>query len=289
MIIVTGVAGQLAQLTVNHLIQRVPAAEVVGTSRTPEKTADLPIEVRAADFDDPDALVRTFDGADALLIVSLHPLPERSQLQANAISAAAKAGVGHVVYTSFTRAGEPANPVSVVPDHRLAEQALLQSGLTFTALRFNMWPEMLLLMDTARRAVSSGTLLSNSGGGGVGYVTKDDSAAVAAAVLAEGSNKGELLEVSGPSAVTDAELARILTEVTGRPVGYEDASDEAVAAGLLADGLPERMANALAANGVARRNGWYETTTHAVERLTGRRPTTLTDFLTPHRAALLAS
>lgn len=229
-----------------------------------------------------------FDGADALLIVSLHPLPERSRLQANAVEAAAKAGVGHVVHTSFSRAGEPDNPVSVVPDHRIAEQALLRSGTAFTALRFNMWPEMLLLMDTARRAVSSGTLLSNSGSGGVGYVTKDDSAAVAAAVLAQGSDKGELLEVSGPAAVTDAELAGMLTEVTGRPVGYEAASDEAVAAALPADGLPGPMANALAANGVARRDGWYGTTSRAVERLTGREPTSLAAFLALHRAALTA-
>ncbi|MEU2678253.1 NAD(P)H-binding protein [Streptomyces sp. NPDC007107] len=287
MIVVTGVAGRLAQLTIDHLVQRVPAAEVVGTSRTPEKAAGLPVQVRAADFGDPGSLVTAFDGADALLIVSLHPLPERSQLQANAIDAAVEAGVGHVVYTSFTRAGEPGNPVGVAHDHRLAEQALSRSGLTFTALRFNMWPEMLLMLDTARRAVSSGTLLSNSGSGGVGYVTKDDSAAVAAAVLAEGGDKG-LVEVSGPSAVTDAELARILTEVTGRPVGHRAVSDEALVAGLLADGLPGRMPEALAANGAARRDGWYGTTTHAVERLTGRRPTSLPDFLTSHRAALLA-
>ncbi|WP_406143256.1 NAD(P)H-binding protein [Streptomyces sp. NBC_01012] len=286
MIVVTGVAGELARLTVGRLVERLPAAEVVGTSRTPEKAAGLPIEVRAADFGDPASLVTAFDGADALLIVSLHPLPERSRLQANAIEAAVEAGVGHVVYTSFTRAGEPDNPVSVVPDHRLAEQALLRSGTAFTALRFNMWPEMLLLMGTARRAVSSGKLLSNSGSGGVGYVTKDDSAAVAAAVLAQGSDKGELLEVSGPAAVTDAELARILTEVTGRTVGYEAASDEAVAAALLADGLLEPMANALAANGVARRDGWYGATTRAVERLTGREPTSLGAFLARHRAAL---
>ncbi|MEU2425690.1 NAD(P)H-binding protein [Streptomyces sp. NPDC007851] len=289
MIVVTGVTGQLAQLTVNHLVERVPAAEIVGTSRTPEKAAGLPVAVRAADFDNPDSLVSVFDGADALLIVSLHPLPERARLQANAINAAAKAGVAHVVYTSFSRAGEPGNPVSVVPDHRLAEQALLQSGMTFTALRFNMWPEMLLMMGTAQRAVASGRLLSNSGAGGVAYVTKDDCAATAAAVLAGGTNKGELLEVSGPSAVTDSELASVLAEVTGRPVAYEAVSDEEFAGALAADGLPDRFAQALAANGVARRNGWYETTTHAVERLTGRPATPLADFLTAHRTSLLAT
>ena len=32
-----------------------------------------------------------------------------------------------------------------------------------------------------------------------------------------------------------------------------------------------------------------ETTTHAVERLTGRQPTSLADFLAPHRAALPAT
>ncbi|WP_322982303.1 hypothetical protein [Streptomyces sp. S584] len=51
--------------------------------------------------------------------------------------------------------------------------------------------------------------------------------------------------------------------------------------------LPGRTAEALAANGAARRDGWYGPTSHAVERLTGRRPTSLGEFLTCHRAALL--
>ncbi|MFJ8923311.1 hypothetical protein ACIREK_28010 [Streptomyces sp. NPDC102415] len=62
--VVTGVAGRLAQLAVGHLVRRVRAAEVVGTSRTPEKAAGLPVEVRAADFGDPGSLVTAFDGAD---------------------------------------------------------------------------------------------------------------------------------------------------------------------------------------------------------------------------------
>jgi NAD(P)H dehydrogenase (quinone) len=289
MIVVTGATGNLARLTVQRLVERVDAAEVVATSRTPEKVSDLPVTVRAADFDDPDALVRTFDGADRVFIVSLHPLPERSRLQANAINAAAKAGVGHIVYTSFSRAGEPGNPVSIVPDHRLAEQALISGGVPFTALRFNMWPSMLLMMGTAKQAVDSGALMTNSGDGRVAYVTREDCAAVSAAVLATGSNQGELLEVSGPAAVSDAELAATLTEVAGRPVAVNALPDDDAKAAYLANGLPEPYAKALVANGVARRNGWYETTTHAVSRLTGQTPTSLADFLILHRAEFLAS
>jgi len=197
--------------------------------------------------------------------------------------------VGHLVYTSFTRAGDPANPVIIAPEHRLAEQLLPRTGVPFTALRFSMWSQMLLLLPSTHRALKTGVLLSNSGDGGVAYLSKDDSAEVAAAVLAKGSNKNELLEVSGRSSVSDADLAQALSAAAGRSIRHQEASGEEVAADLIAGGVTKEMAHALAANGRYRRDGWYETTTQAVRRLTGHQPTSVVDFLTAHREQLLGA
>lgn len=286
MIGVTGVGGQLGRLVVGELLERVDAARIVGLSHSPERLDDLPIASRQADFADRDGLVKAFDNLDGLLIISLPPLPERGTLQANAVAAAATAGISHLVYTSFTRAGEPGNPVSVVPEHRETERLIADSGLPSTVLRFNMWPQMLLMLGTATGAVAKGTLLSNAGDGRVAYVTREDSAAVAAAALADGLAIGELLEVSGPAAVSDAEFAAILTEVAGTLVRHQDVDDDTALSAWLADGLPERYAQALVANGEARRAGWYELTSHAVQRLTGKPPTQLADFLITHRDEL---
>ncbi|WP_179850917.1 hypothetical protein [Streptomyces sp. TLI_55] len=77
---------------------------------------------------------------------------------------------------------------------------------------------MLTLIGVAPRAIATGVLPGNSRDGRIGHLTLDDSAAVAATVLAEGGSQGEILEVTGPEAVTDTDIAAALTEATGHRV-----------------------------------------------------------------------
>lgn len=287
MLAVSGASGNLGNLTVRHLIQRTDAARVLALSRTPDSSAGLGVQTRHADFDEPDALVRALDGVERLLIISIGTA-DRLPKHARAIEAAAKAGVGHVVFTSITRAGDPSHPNPLVPDYGATERLLVESGLPFTVLRFNVWIEMLTLVGVAPRAVATGVLSSNSRDGRIGHITRDDSAAVAAAVLAEGSSQGEILEVTGPEAVTDADIAAALTEATGRRVRYEEVPDAIQPQRLMDQGLPEHFAHAWSAAGIAKRDGWYDITTHTVQRLTGLPATRVADYFSAHRAELIS-
>ncbi|WP_131741812.1 SDR family oxidoreductase [Actinomadura roseirufa] len=287
MLAVSGASGHLGGLTLHHLVQRVDASHVVALSRTPDRVPGLGVRTRTADFSDPGGLVRALDGVERLLVISVDAITGRVPLHANAIEAATKAGVRHVVYTSTPRAGDPGNPSAVARDHRETEGLLAESGLAFTSLRFNMWPTMLTYLGVAQRAVASGTLPSNAGDGRVGYLGKDDGAAVAATVLADGGSDGQFLEVTGPAAVSDAELAGVLADVSGRPVRHVPASGEEVVSHLAGHGVTEPFARAWAANGVVRHDGWFDVVTHTVERLTGRTATTVADHFISERKALL--
>ncbi|WP_420802584.1 NAD(P)H-binding protein [Streptomyces cavernae] len=286
MIAVTGASGNLGSLTVRHLIQRTDAARVLALSRTPERSAGLGVKICHGDFDEPDTLVRALDGVERLLIISIGT-DDRLPKHARAIDAAAKAGVGHVVFTSITRAGDPGHPNPLVPDYGATERMLANSGLPFTVLRFNVWVEMLTLIGVAPRAVATGVLPSNSRDGRIGHLTRDDSAAVAAAVLAEGGSQGEILEVTGPEAVTDTDIAAALTEATGHRVRCEDVSDAEHPQRLVDQGISEHFAHGWSTAGIAKRNGWYDITTHTVQRLTGEPATPLTDYFAAHRADLV--
>ncbi|MFC8202268.1 NAD(P)H-binding protein [Streptomyces sp. NPDC057298] len=287
MIAVSGASGNLGSATVRHLVQHTDAARVLALSRTPDRNTDLGVRARRADFDEPNALVRALDGVERLLIISIGT-DGRLPKHARAIEAAAKAGVGHVLFTSITRAGDPGHPNPLVPDYGATERLLAESAMPFTVLRFNVWVEMLTLVGVAPRAVATGVLPSNSRDGRIGHITRDDSAAVAAAVLAEGGSQGEILEVTGPEAVTDADIAAALTEATGRRVRYEEVSDVVHPQRLLDQGLPEHFAHAWSAAGIAKRQGWYDITTHTVQRLTGQPATSITDHFAAHRAELVS-
>lgn len=287
MLVVSGASGKLGRRIVEYLIDRVDASRVVAASRTPDRVADLGVASRQADFDDPESLPRAFDGAERLLLISTDPIEPgiRTRQHTNAVQAAAKAGVGQVIYTSIVRATDPGNPAVVAGDHAATEQALDESGLSYIALRENIYTDMQLL--SAPAAVASGVLTGNEGDGGVAYVTRDDIAAVAAALLAEGGPDGPL-DVTGPAAVTQHDLAAALSEITGRQVSYQPVTDDAFVDGLVQNaGMPEQIARAYATFGQAAREGWLDGVTDTVARIAGRQPTSVYDFLAANRAALL--
>ena len=184
----------------------------------------------------------------------------------------------------MTGADRPDHPVTVMADHAATERELARSGLAHTVLRNNLYTELLLY--SAPAAVASGVLASNRGAGATGYVTRDDCAAVAAALLARGGDQPRLLDVTGPSAVTDDEVATALTELTGRPVRHHKLTDEQLVTALIGTGRPALLAQVTAGFGRAAREGRYDIVTDVVERLTGRQPTSVAEFLAAHRAQL---
>ena len=69
-IAVTAASGQLGRAVVRALIAHPDAPEVVGLARTPAKAADLGIEVRPGDYNEPEQLADSLRGVDAVLLVS---------------------------------------------------------------------------------------------------------------------------------------------------------------------------------------------------------------------------
>lgn len=287
-IVVTGASGSLGHRVVELLldVHALAPARVRAITRTParlEAFAARGVDVRAGSFDDADALGAALADADRLLVVSTDELTPGLRIRQHtaAVSAAARAGVEHVVYTSFQNAS-PDNPAAVSPDHVATELALRGSGLRWTALRNGLYAE--LLADSLRQVLPGGRWVHNAGEGRTAYVSREDCAGVAAAVLAHdiaaGSGKdGQLLEVTGDSALTQAEVAALAAELTGQPLEPVAVDDEAYAAGLSAAGLPGPVAAMITTFGRAQREGWFEAPSPTVRELTGRDPISLREAL----------
>jgi len=287
-LLVTGASGNLGRRVVELLLE-ADAGEVIATTRRPEKLADLAargVDVRRADFDDPASLARAFEGADRLLLVSTDALDvpgRRLRQHRNAVAAAKKAGVRHVVYTSAP-APHPTPESSLIDDHFWTEQALAASGLQWTILRDNIYAEIILL--GLPHAVATGQLVTATETGARSYVTREDCARTAAAALASASGR-QILDVTGPAAVTQAELAAIASALTGRAVTHVSVEPAALRDGLLAAGMPPATADALGAFDVAAAEGRHAVVAPTVKALTGREPTPVDDFLAANRAVLL--
>jgi NAD(P)H dehydrogenase (quinone) len=290
-LLVTGASGHLGRRVV-ELLLAAGEDHIAVTTRTPDQVADLAargVSVRRADFDDPGSLPAAFAGVDRLLLVSTDALdrPGRRLAQhRGAISAARAAGVAHVVYTSVVNPG-PESPVTLAPDHHGTELALEESGLGFTALRNSLYTD--LLLHTLPRAVATGQLVTASGTGATTYVTREDCARIAAAALAAASTGRRAVDVTGPEALTGADIARITSELTGRPVTHVAIPADDLRAGLLGAGLPPPIADVYVSFDVAVARGFFAQVSPAVQELTGRAPASVASFLAAHRAALLAA
>jgi NAD(P)H dehydrogenase (quinone) len=291
-LLVTGASGHLGRAIVNHLLdtQKVAPASIIATTRNPANLADLAsrgVIVRAADFDDPASLENSFKGADRVLIVSTGELDLKSDRRLkqhqSAVAAAKAVGVSHLLYTSMPNP-EPGSPVLFAGDHYGTEQAIKDSGIPYTIFR-NGWYQENLFMALPH-AISSGKWYTSAADGRVAHGARDDMAAAIAAGLASGSKESRIYTLTGPQAHTTSEIAALVREVTGKPLEVIQLPDEALTEGVKAAGLPEDVARIIVSLDANTRAGRIAEATDAVEKLSGRKPRTLKQFLEANKTAL---
>lgn len=285
---VTGASGHLGRRVVEILLEKGLGKIVAGT-RKPEKLADLAargVDVRQADFDDPKGLEAALAGVDRVLIISTDAIDRpgrRLKQHQAAVAAAVSAGVKHAIYTSMPN--PETSPVVFAPDHLGTEAALKASGMGWTILRDCWWTDYLI--PSLAAAVASGKLISATGQGGAPFVTREDCAYTAAAALASEETSNKTWNITGPDSCTYGELAKLASELSGRPVDFVAVTPEERTSQLIAAGTPEPIAKLLVSSQMAISQGTMGTPTTAVKELTGREPMSVREFLSAHRAALL--
>jgi NAD(P)H dehydrogenase (quinone) len=289
-VIVTGASGHLGRLVADALLERVDPSDVVLVTRHPQALRDLAergATVRRGDFDDPGSLTEAFAGGDRALLVSTIAVGRRTPQHRAAIEAAAAAGVRHVVYTSFPNPG-PGHPVGpIATEHGETEEILKGSGLEWTILRNATYAELQVMPGAL--AVAGGKLYTNAGDGLLVPVSRQDCAAAAATVLSTEGHAGMTYEITGPEALSQPELADVLSDVSGRRVELVRMGDRMLTWGLMRNGAAKPVARSIVAFGRAIREGYYAQVDPAASRLIGREPRTLRDVLIANRGELLAS
>ena len=288
-LLVTGASGHLGRRVVEILLETYEG-KIIAATRTPEKLGDFKqrgVIVRYADFEDQDSLELAFEGVNRLLLISTDAVDvpgRRIKQHSNAVKAAERAGVRHVVYTSIINPG-PDSPASVAPDHRGTEEALAATALGWTILRENIYTDVLLFSLT--QAVQIGQLLNAIGEGRAAYITREDCARAAAAALAASFDGRRILDITGPQALSQYEVATILSQVAGQEISYIPLELETLIQNMVAGGLPRPVAESLASFDVAIAQDRFSAVSSTVKDLTGRDPISVADFLSKHREAVL--
>jgi uncharacterized protein YbjT (DUF2867 family) len=109
-----------------------------------------------------------------------------------------------------------------------------------------------------------------------------DVGAAAAVVLTSAGHDGQTYLLTGPQAITYAEVAAELSAATGREVRFVDVPDEDAKHGMIQGGLPDFVAEQIVRVFGMLRQGVAEEVTNTVESLTGREPLSFGAFARDH-------
>ena len=288
-ILVTGASGQLGQGVIRHLMenQGVAPASIIAVTRDPAKLDDLAargVVVRFGDFNQADTLPAAFAGADKILIISGADIGQRLAQHTAAVDAAVKAGVKRIAYTSMPNP-EPGNNVVFAPEHYGTEQAVKKTGLPYTLFRNGWYQENLLMSLPA--AFASGSWYTSSGQGRIAHAARDDMAAAIAGALASDEGESVTYTLTGPEASTADEIAARAAKALGKPLQVVHVTDEQLADGMKAAGVPEAIVPMLVSFDTNTREGGIDIVTDDIEKLTGRSPQPIEAFFEDHESALL--
>ena len=279
MILVTGATGNVGRQVVFRL---VAAGEPVrALSRHPER-AGWPAEVERVAGDLTQELPSdVFDGVRALY---LFPEPARAEA---VVAAATAAGVEHVVVLSSLAAGaDGVEGLEVLQRrHLVVEQAAEGSSMTWTHVRPGMF--MANTLGWAGSVRDEGVVREPYPDATAAPVHEDDIAAVAVAALLDPErHAGAAYPLSGPEALSQVDRVRVLSEVLGRPVRFEEQTREQARERLLTNpwmnaGLADSLLDMLAVSSGVREDLVLPT----VADVLGRPPLTFARWVEDHRAA----
>ena len=290
-LLVTGATGNLGRLVLDELLAsgKVSPAYIIATSRDTGKLdgyAAKGIQTRAADFDDAASLDAAFKGADRILIISTDALDEpgkRLRQHLAAVAAAQRAGAKHILYTSMPNPETSVIPFA--PDHLGTENAIKATGIAYTILRNGWYMENLFM--ALPHALSEGKWYSASGKGKLAHIARADIAKATANALASGSTESATYTLTGDQKHTVDEVAALASKATGKPLEVVHVTDEQLAGGLKAAGLPDFIIPVVVSFDTNTREGHIDMVTADAGKLSGQKLTALEDFLAASKAALL--
>lgn len=280
-ILVLGATGTVSSSIIASL--RGTAHRVVALVRNPQKADDLRksgVEVRVGDLEQPWTLGSAFDGIDTVWMLA-PPGPRAPEQCSNALHAARKAGVRHIVRMSAFGAAHDA-PAINGRLHALSDAELIASGIDYTIVKPHFFMQNLLM--TAPGIARDGVLYFAMAEARLAAIDTRDVADFAVCVLTTRGHEGREYTVTGPSSISMHDVAAAVASTIGRAVRYQPVPVEAARQSVLDMGADAWSAHMLADYLAAYGAGWGDRITDDFSKVMGRPPREIEAFARDHAA-----
>jgi (4-alkanoyl-5-oxo-2,5-dihydrofuran-3-yl)methyl phosphate reductase len=264
--LVTGATGNIGSRVVERLLRRGerPRVLVRDAAKAARRHGDR-VDVRVGDFDDSASLSAAVDGVDVVFLVTAGAdLAEKDKRAADVAKAA---GVRRLVKLSTD---DVAHGVGTGVWHREGEAAIRDSGVGFVFVQPSGFMDNFLNWADAIKA--DGVIRCAAGEGVIPFIHCDDIADVALAAMTEPHYAGQSLPVTGPEALSFADMTAKVGAAIGRELRFEPRSEDDERRAQAAWGSPQAMIEARLSIFRAMRDGRLAAVSDNVTKILGREP-----------------
>jgi uncharacterized protein YbjT (DUF2867 family) len=259
--LVTGATGNIGSLVTRCLIERgIRPCILVRDEAKARALFGEAVEIRVGDLGaSQHSLANAFAGMDTLFLLNSGPdLAARDRAAARAANAV---GVSHLVKLSTL---DVMTGIGTGPWHAQGETAVHESGLDYTFIRSAGFMSNALYW--AQEIKSESVLRSSTGEGKIAFIHPADIADIVVHALTTRDLRREAVVITGPTALSYAEMADVIGAAIGKHIRFIPLSDGEARFGR------DAYAEALTDIWRAIREGRVTTATDTVQRILGREP-----------------
>jgi len=281
MITVFGATGTIGAPLLDSI--RAKGVRLRAVTHNPDRCAALEAQGHAAvvaDFDNPQELEQACRGADrAFLVTPAHP--DMRRWKANAVAAATRAGVGHMVMATGLGAS-PKSRMAFPSWHSESQELLKQSGMAWTLIQPTYFIQNILWQA---ETIAAQSIYLDDLGGPISWVDARDIADVAAEALTGDGHQGKAYGLTGAEALDGDEVTALLGKVTGREITVRPIATEESLAAMEASGMDRKVAGAMAELAALAPKAYLAGIESTIEDVLGRPARRFADFLSENEAA----
>jgi len=278
MILITGASGNVGKEVLKQITQT--GVEVRAAFQSVSKATGVPsgVEIVSLDYNQAETLQTALKGVDRVFLVG-PPTAQLPALECKAIEVIAQSDVQQVVKLSAMGGREAIFP----RQHAQSEEYIQAAGVPFTFLRPNGFMQNMVNYNSPTINTQS-AFYGSEGDGRVSHIDIRDVAAVAVKALTEDGHVGKAYTLTGPEALTNREIAQVLSQEVGREIRFINLPAAQLKEALLSAGVLEWNADALLDLQRLYREGKATTVTRDVEEILGRKPISFAQFFRDYRS-----